>query len=71
MKYHQTLVLMGLLLSAAATHASLGPDSYAVYGVAGWDGLNLRSTPSSKGKILRKIPFNAIGIQNLANLSSM
>ena len=70
MKYHQTLVLMGLLLSAAATHASLGPDSYAVYGVAGWDGLNLRSTPSSKGKILRKIPFNAIGIQNLAKSGS-
>lgn len=46
MKCHQTLVLMGLLLSATSAHAYLGPDSYAVYGVAGWDGLNLRSTPS-------------------------
>lgn len=54
MKYHQTLVLMGLLLSAAATRLLEFTNSYAVYGVAGWDGLNLRSTPSSKGKILRK-----------------
>ena len=70
MKHRYSLLLASLLLSATTAHAYLGPDYYAVVGVAGWDGLNLRATASSKGKILRKIPFNAIGIKNLAKTSN-
>jgi len=65
--YYQRILLTAslFLLPLSASYAFLGPDTYAVVGVKGSDSLNLRATASSQGKIVTKIPFNAIDVRNL------
>lgn len=66
MSYGRLLALATLgLLPLAATQANMGPDKYAVVGVKGTDTLSLRSTGSTQGKILARIPFNTIDLRNL------
>ncbi|QTR51055.1 SH3 domain-containing protein [Candidatus Thiothrix anitrata] len=62
-----TLSLTAMLAFGAVNIAYAtadGPDFYAVTRVAGTDTLALRDAPSSRGKILARIPFNAVRVKN-------
>jgi uncharacterized protein YraI len=69
MKLRFSMLLATIILSSTTTHAA-APDFYAVVGVAGWDTLNLRSTPSEYGPILKKIPFNGSGLRNMGKTTT-
>lgn len=56
-----------VMLPLSSSYAFLGPDSYAVVWVKGSDRLNLRSSPSTQGRILAQIPFNEIDVRNLGS----
>ena len=56
------MLAFGAVNTAYAT--ADGPDFYAVTRVAGTDTLALRDAPSSRGKILTRIPFNAVQVKN-------
>ncbi|MBJ6608842.1 MAG: SH3 domain-containing protein [Candidatus Thiothrix moscowensis] len=63
---------LALLLGAGASpaHATAdGPDYYAVTRVNGADTLFIRSLPSSSGRVIGNIPFNAVRVQNLGTRS--
>ena len=68
MRYPLWIVGCGALCVLSATPAAAtadGPDYYAVTRVAGTDSLNIRATPSMRGRVLAQIPFNAVHVQNL------
>lgn len=69
MHYGRLLAVASLLLLPLTASSAMGPDIYAVVGVKGTDSLNLRSTASSKAKILATIPFNSIDVRNLGKRS--
>ena len=56
---------LGVTLAGANANATAdGPDFYAVTRVSGTDFLALRNMPSSSGRIVARIPFNAIKVRN-------
>ena len=70
--YFLTLSLTAMLAFGAVNTAYAtadGPDFYAVTRVAGTDGLALRHIASSRGRIVARIPFNAVRVQNKGDRS--
>lgn len=71
MSFGRLLTITGLfLLPLTSSYAFLGPDNYSVVGVKGSDTLNLRSTASTRGKIVARVPFNELKVKNLGARSN-
>jgi uncharacterized protein YraI len=59
------IIFLFLLVSGNLFATADGPDFYQVNGVKADDQLNIRTTPSSSGKIVGTIPPNGKKIENL------